>query len=167
MPTTLPALPIDADAFRDAMSRFASSVHIVTTDGAAGLRGVTATAVSAVSAAPATLLVCLNTSSAANERFEGNGSFAVNLLGLRAEGVARIFAGEGGLDAAERFASADWDILVTGAPVLRGCLAAFDCRLTDSRIVATHRIMIGEVVGVRLGEADASLVYRDRGYRSL
>lgn len=155
----------DAGTFRDAMSRFASSVHIVTTDGPAGRRGVTATAVSAVSAEPATLLVCLNTSSPTNERFEANGHFAVNLLGGRDEALARTFAGEGNLAPPERFALADWDVLVTGAPVLRQCLAAFDCRLTESRVVATHRILIGEVAAVRLGAADRSLVYVDRGYR--
>jgi cob(II)yrinic acid a,c-diamide reductase len=155
---------IDRSTFREAMSRFAAAVNLVTTDGPAGRRGVTVTSVCSVSDQPASLLVCLNLSSPLNARFEENGVFAVNLLGQSSENVARVFAGEGGLDAEARFAAARWDRLSTGAPILEGALASFDCRLVDGRTVATHRVMIGEVVAVRLGEPGPSLLYRDRLY---
>lgn len=153
--------------FREAMSRFAAAVHLVTTDGPAGRRGVTVTSVCAVSDDPATLLVCLNVSSAANVRFEENGVFAVNVLPDRLEPIARAFSGEGRLDLDERFATGRWHVLQTGAPVLEGALASFDCRLVDTRIVATHRVMIGEVAAIRSGEANRSLVYRGRRYLAL
>ncbi|MFD2238518.1 flavin reductase [Aureimonas populi] len=150
------------------MSHFAAAVHLITTDGPAGRRGVTATSVCSVSDAPATLLVCLNLSSPLNDRFEANGVFAVNMLSAEAEPVARIFSGQGGLEPEARFASARWSTLSTGSPVLEsGALASFDCRLVDSRIVATHRVLIGEVVAIRQGEPASSLLYRDRRYRTL
>lgn len=155
---------IDAASFREAMSHFAAAVNIVTTDGPAGRRGVTATSVVSVSDDPATLLVCLNTSSAANERFEANGCFAINLLSAANEKVARGFAGEGELTPEQRFDLGNWEKLETGSPVLAGSLAGFDCKLVDARIVATHRVMIGEVVGLRLGERGEGLLYRDRAY---
>ncbi|HEX2019563.1 MAG TPA: flavin reductase [Aurantimonas sp.] len=158
---------IDRDSFREAMSRFAAAVHLATTDGPAGRRGVTVSSVCSVSDEPATLLVCLNTSSPANDRFEENGNFAVNLLSGADEKLARAFAGEGGLEPDERFALGEWDILQTGAPVLRSALAGFDCRLRDSRLVATHRVMIGEVMALRSGRRDQSLIYLDRRYRTL
>lgn len=158
---------IEAPAFREAMSRFTAAVHIVTTDGAAGRRGVTATSVASVSDDPATLLVCLNSSSPANRRFEANGCFAVNLLAATDEEMARAFSGEGRLDPDERFLMAEWGGLATGAPILDGALASFDCRLTDSRIVATHRVMIGEVAAIRLGDPGPALLYLGRGYRRL
>ncbi|MCB8839734.1 flavin reductase [Aurantimonas sp. VKM B-3413] len=149
------------------MSRFAASVHLVTTDGPAGRRGVTVSSACSVSDDPATLLVCLNTSSPDNARFEANGSFALNLLGKDNEALARAFAGEGKLAPDARFAKGEWHAEETGAPLLVSALAAFDCRLLESRIVATHRVMIGEVVGVRIGPRAPSLVYLDRGYHSL
>ncbi|KQT53319.1 4-hydroxyphenylacetate 3-monooxygenase [Aureimonas sp. Leaf454] len=147
------------------MSRFAAAVHLVATDGPTGRRGVTATSVVSVSDSPASLLVCLNASNAANARFDGNGCFAVNVLGRRHEHVARKFSGEGNLTPEERFGAAPWTRLSTQAPVLVDALVSFDCRLIDSRIVATHHVFIGEVVAVALGQPDEALVYLDRAYR--
>lgn len=158
---------VERAEFREAMTRVAASVHLVTTDGPAGRRGVTVTSVCSVSDAPATLLVCLNQSSPANRLFEDNRVFAVNVLSAAAQSVARIFAGEGALEPEARFASAKWSTLSTGAPILEGALASFDCRIVDSRMVATHRVMIGEVVALRIGPSDPSLIYRDRGYHTL
>ncbi|MEF2550580.1 flavin reductase [Aurantimonas sp. A2-1-M11] len=158
---------IDRESFRDAMSRFAAAVHLVTTDGPAGRRGVTVSSACSVSDSPATLLVCLNMSSPDNDRFEENGNFAVNLLGAEDEAVARAFAGEGRLSPEARFASAEWETLQTGAPLLTSSLASFDCRLLEASVVATHRILIGEVVAVRTNPKASSLVYLDRAYRHL
>ena len=158
---------LDAVSFRDAMSRFAAAVHIVTTDGPAGRRGVTVTSVAPVSDDPATLLVCLNTSSVTNDRFAANGCFAVNLLGSQSEQLAQAFAGAGKLEAEERFALGDWETELTGSPLLVGSLASFDCRLIDCRIVATHQVMIGEVVGLRLGDPGEALLYLGRKFHRI
>lgn len=158
---------IDRAGFRQAMSRVAASVHLVTTDGPAGRRGVTATSVCSVSDDPATLLVCLNVSSASNERFAANGVLAVNTLGAESETLARAFAGEGKLEADERFARGIWSRLETGAPVLDAALASFDCRIVESRIVATHHVIVAEVAAIRMGPEGASLLYRERQYRTL
>ncbi|WP_245413474.1 flavin reductase [Mangrovicella endophytica] len=158
---------IERTAFREAMSRFAAAVHLVTSDGPAGRRGVTVSAACSVSDDPATVLVCLNRSSALNVRFEQNGNFALNVLGESNESVARAFSGEGDLSPEERFASAEFITLETGAPVLADALVSLDCRLVETLIVATHRVMIGEVVALRMGKPDPALVYLDRGYHSL
>lgn len=157
----------ERDAFREAMSHVASAVCLVTTDGAAGRRGVTVTAVCSVSDEPPTVLACLNHTNAANVRFGENGVFAVNVLADRNEPVARAFAGEGKLEPEERFARGRWRTLRTGAPILEDALVAFDCRLEDSRIVATHRVMIGRVVAVSEPVAGSSLLYRARRYHFL
>jgi len=154
-------------AFREAMSHVASAVCLVTTDGAAGRRGVTVTSVCSVSDDPPTILVCLNHASAANARFERNGVFAVNVLSDHGEAVARAFAGEGKLETDERFARGRWRTLETGAPMLEDALVAFDCRVEDSRTVATHRILIGRVAAVSEPIEGSSLVYRTRRYHFL
>ncbi len=158
---------IDRAAFREAMSHFAAAVCLVTTDGAAGRRGVTVTSVCSVSDDPATLLVCLNRSSAANARFEQNGVFAVNVLGDRSEAVARAFAGEGQLDLDQRFATGRWTTLATGAPILEDAIVAFDCRILESRTVATHQVTMGQVLGLSIPRAGHSLLYRARRYHAL
>jgi len=155
---------IDRFDFRNAMSHFAASVNVVTTDGPFGLRGTTVTSVCSVSDEPPMLLVCLNRSNPANERFAENGVFAVNVLEADQEPIARAFAGEGRLAQDERFALGHWQPLVTGAPVLSAALASFDCRVTQSTTVATHRILFGEVVGLHVTPGASGLLYKERQF---
>jgi flavin reductase (DIM6/NTAB) family NADH-FMN oxidoreductase RutF len=96
-----------------------------------------------------------------------NGVFCVNTLAAGDLALAEAFAGRAGLHGAARFDLGRWGRLATASPVLESSIAAFDCRLTDSRLVATHYVMIGEVGEVKLGPAGPGLVYRERGYHEL
>jgi flavin reductase len=79
---------VESPAFREAMSRLGAAVHVVTTAGAAGKSGFTATAVCSVTDQPAMLLVCLNRRSASAPLLAQNGVFCVNTLGAGEEAVA-------------------------------------------------------------------------------
>jgi cob(II)yrinic acid a,c-diamide reductase len=154
----------DSTLFRDAMSRFAGAVHVVTTDGEAGRRGVTVSAACSVSDSPPTLLVCLNRNNAHNVLFDKNGVFVLNTLGAVHQPLAVAFSGKEHLTQDERFALASWDVMETGAPVLVDALASFECRLIDAKDVATHRVLFGEVTGIRTSDSLSALVYHHRGY---
>ena len=158
---------IEAADYRQAMSHFAGAVHVVTTDGAAGRRGLTVTAACSVSDNPATLLVCLNHNNPLNAVFDENGVFCLNTLALEHEHVSVAFSGKGHLPQDERFSMAAWETLETGAPVLQGAAAAFDCRIVGAQDVATHRVLFGEVLGLRSGGVSMPLIYHSRGYHSL
>ena len=43
-----------------------------------------------------------------------------------------VFAGVGGLDHAARFGHGEWTTAVTGAPLLEGARAGFDCRIVEA-----------------------------------
>jgi flavin reductase len=158
---------LDSALFREGMSRVAAAVHVVATDGPAGRAGFTATAVAPVTDSPASLLVCVNTSSRSAEALLANGLFCVNALGADDLALADLFAGRTGIHGEDRFSVGAWETLATGAPVLATSLVAFDCRLSDARVVATHHVIIGEIVGIRLGAERPALIYRDRHYRKL
>ncbi|WP_181707548.1 flavin reductase family protein [Chthonobacter rhizosphaerae] len=162
-----PAVP--GQAFRDAIARVPSAVHIITTAGPAGRRGFTATAFASVSDDPATILVCLNLKSSQNEAFRRNAVFAVNMLPPAAQPVADVFAGRGGVVGEARFEHGVWSSLVTGSPILDGAPMALDCDLVDSVEMGTHAVMFGRVVAVSgIGpgarEDEGVLIYRDRHY---
>ncbi|KGF71232.1 4-hydroxyphenylacetate 3-monooxygenase [Hoeflea sp. BAL378] len=158
---------IDSRDYRDAMARYAGHVQIATTMHGGVRRGVTVTAACSVSDNPGTLLVCLNHSNPLNEIFSRSGVFALNTLMREHEALAIAFSGAKHLDADQRFGMAEWDTITTGAPALVGARAVFDCRLIEAKPVATHTIMIGEVVGIRIGEPGPALLYMDRGYHSI
>ncbi|MBF9233415.1 flavin reductase [Microvirga alba] len=157
----------DATLFREGMSRVAAAVHVVTTDGPAGRAGFTATAVTPVTDSPATLLVCVNTSGRSAQALLANEVFCVNTLSAADAALADVFAGRKNLHGQDRFTVGQWERSALGAPLLATSLVAFDCRLTEARIVATHHVLIGSIIGIRLGETRQALVYQGRLYRSL
>lgn len=157
----------DALLFREGMSRVASAVHVVTTDGPAGRAGFTATAVTPVTDSPAALLVCVNTASRSAQALLANRVFCVNTLAADDMAIADVFSGRSGLQGHERFSAGQWETLETGAPVLTTSLVSFDCHIGDARIVATHHVIIGDIVRIRLGEQKPTLVYQGRSYQEL
>lgn len=158
---------IDSALFREGMSRVAAAVHVVTTDGPSGIAGFTATAVTPVTDEPASLLVCVNTAARSAQALLTNGVFCVNALAAEDRDLADVFAGRTALQGADRFAKGEWATLETGAPALVTSLVSFDCRLTDARVVATHHVIIGEIMNIRLGPPRPALVYQGRFYRDL
>jgi flavin reductase (DIM6/NTAB) family NADH-FMN oxidoreductase RutF len=156
--------PVPAKDFREAMSQMTAAVHVITTAGAGGRAGLTASAVTSVSDAPAMMLACIQADSHTLAAIEANGHFCINTLSEADQAVAEIFAGRKGLEGEARFSAGAWAQLITGAPVLTGALAAFDCRLIDVRTMATHRIVIGEVVALGGAQAGAGLIYRNRRF---
>ena len=168
-PEPEPAVVLSHDRalYREGMSRMAAAVNVVTTDGAAGLAGFTATAVTSVSDDPPTLLVCMHKTAQSRPRLLANGVFCVNTLGAGGAGLADVFAGRTGKHLDARFEHGNWDRLVTGAPVLNDAAVSFDCRLLDVKDVATHHVLFGEVVAVRLGGQMQTLSWLHRGYRIL
>jgi len=155
---------VEAKAYRDAMSEIASPVHILATDGPAGLAGMTVTALASVSDSPATLLVCVNRHALSATRFLENGVFSVNALGVADRVLADIFAGRTNAHFAEKFAHGAWAPGKTGAPLLASALATFECRLIEVKDVATHHVFFGAVEAVSHRNDGASLLYHRRDY---
>jgi flavin reductase (DIM6/NTAB) family NADH-FMN oxidoreductase RutF len=149
--------------FLDAMSRAATSVTVVTTDGPAGRSGLTVSAMSSVSAdgERPTLLVCINNSAASAAPIATNGVICVNLLRHDQSHVSDTFASQRGTD---KFACADWTSMPTGAPRLVDALVAFDCRLLDSRNIGSHQVLFAAVQDVHVADGGAPLLYSNRAY---
>ena len=161
------ASAVDDIAFRDAMRRVVTAVHVITSDGPEGRAGLTASAVASVSDHPPTVLVCLNGSSSSAARLIGNGVFCINTLGQGDEEIAATFAGRTDLPQHRRFERGTWLRLATGSPLLASAIAAFDCRLIDVRRVATHDVVVGEVLAVHCAREAAALAYLDRAYKAV
>jgi flavin reductase (DIM6/NTAB) family NADH-FMN oxidoreductase RutF len=161
------AEPFGPDDYREAMARVAGGVHVVTTAGAQGRAGVTATAVVSVSDDPPTLLACINAASRLLPLVDAHRHFAVSVLSSADAEVADVFAGRTGTYGEARFEKGAWADGRGGQPLLASALATLECRLQVSLAVATHRILVGEVSAVRLGATSEALVWLGRGYRVL
>jgi flavin reductase (DIM6/NTAB) family NADH-FMN oxidoreductase RutF len=154
------------DRFLEGMSRAASTVSIVTTEGAAGRAGVTVSAMCSVTAERPALLVCIHQLSPACAAIRANGNFCVNVLRADQSAISETFAGRRPAAGGDKFACASWRRLATGAPALAGGLVAFDCTLMKPVEWGSHCIFIGDVVDVELAEAGRALIYAHRSYGS-
>ncbi len=156
---------IETTDFRNAMSLLTSAVSVVTTTGACGRYGFTASAVCSVTDTPPTLLVCMNKSSYLHAKFVENKILAVNVLGAPHQEISGVFASR--LDAVERFKHGSWTELKTGAPVLADALVTFDCELEQAQTVGTHDIFICRVVAIKQNQQQQGLAYFNRAYHQL
>ncbi len=157
---------IEPQDYRAAMRMFPAAVHIATTNGAAGKRGVTVSAATSVSDRPATLLICVNRDHEQNHLFKDNGCFALNTLAVDQIAIARAFA-DSKLSLESRFAHGQWSTLRTGAPCLSDAAVVFDCQIIDSTEMATHTVLYGQVRAMRIEETKNNLLYANRHYRAL
>ncbi len=157
-------MPVPPELFVAGMRLHAAGVTVVTTVHQGRPAGLTATSVCSVSAEPPQLLVCVNRAAEANAPIRASGRFCVNVLAADQHALADRFAGRLGHVGAERFEGADWSRLVTGAPVLEGCRAAFDCTLAVALEAGTHTVFVGLVEAVRVRPELAPLVYHEGEY---
>lgn len=157
---------VDVTSFRNAMALLGGAVSVITTDGVAGRFGFTASAVCSVTDSPPTLLVCMNRASQSNAQFQTNAVVCVNVLTGAHQEQSGVFANKA-LSMDERFASASWTTLESGAPVMLDALVNFDCRIAQVHEVGSHSIFYCEVQAIRHGGADEGLVYFNRAYHRL
>ncbi len=132
-----------ADAFRSAMRRFPTGVTVVTSVRDGEPRGITLTAFASVSADPPMLLICVNREARSYLYIASSRIFCVNVLAADQQELAERFAGK---IREHQFDDIAFTTDVTGAPVLPGTIAHFDCEVAEEHHAGTHSIFIGRVL---------------------
>lgn len=153
--------------FIEGMSRAATFVSVITTDGTAGRFGVTVSSMTSVSAdgAGPSLLVCVHSRSLTAPAILQNRQFSAMLLHEGQQDIANLFAGRQGVDMADRFDNLQWQPGRNGSPLIAGATASFECELKTAMLWETHYIIVGEVTAVTLSDQPEALLYGARGYR--
>jgi cob(II)yrinic acid a,c-diamide reductase len=159
-------MAINALDYREAMSRYAGHVQIITTRFGDTIRGTTITAACSVTDQPPMLLACINNQNQNNQPFFESDCFVLNTLGAQHEALAGAFAGFGKLSNEERFALGIWEQGATGAPILSDAIAAYECKVVDRKETESHTVLFGEIVGLKMGDKTPSLLYLNRGFHT-
>lgn len=148
---------VQAEEFKEGMRSLIAGVTIITTGDGDDRRGLTATSVCSLTVEPPTLIACVNRSSSAHAVIHECGFFAVNLLSVEQVELAKLFSDKRRIE--ERFSSGQWQTLETGAPILAGSAASFDCTVQASHVVSTHTIFIGRVAAITVSTDIEPLAY--------
>lgn len=151
---------VDASAFRTAMRHYPTGVTVVTSVREGEPRGMTLNAFSSVSADPPMLLICVNREARSYLYISTSRIFCVNMLSAQQRELADRFSGK---IREHQFEGVPFDVDATGAPVLIGAIAHFDCQVAEEHHVGSHSIFIGRVVGCN-ARAGVPLGYFNGGY---
>lgn len=145
-----------ARALRDALGRFATGVTLVTTldlDTGAAL-GMVANSFASVSLDPPLVLWSAALASQRHRHFAAARGFSIHVLGADHRDIAGRFGRSGpGFEGLAHRAGA------TGAPVLEGVPARFDCALETTYPGGDHTIILGRVMRFALAPEAAPLCF--------
>ncbi|TVR99025.1 MAG: flavin reductase [Rhodospirillales bacterium] len=150
---------VDPQDFRDALSRFASGVTVVTGIDSEGKPvGVTVSSLSSLSLDPPLVLFCLGLRTAKLDAYASHGAVAVNILAENQYPVSELFASQ----EPDKFATISFRLGDNGCALLDDCLASLECAVVNSHVGGDHLIIIGRVNRIIRGTAMAPLL-RFRG----
>lgn len=126
---------------RGALARFSTGVTIVTTQSESGPVGITANSFSSVSLDPPLVLWSASRGSRRYPFFQEAEHMAIHVLADCQMPLCRAFAAN-----PDAFDQADWSTGETGVPLLRGCLARFECERYAEYDGGDHAILVGRVL---------------------
>jgi flavin reductase len=150
-------------AFRAAMRRMAATVTVISTTAENGSRhGMTATAVTSVSADPPAVLACVNRSAALHAQLGLGRRLCINLLHCSQQRLSEVFAGA--LEGEIRFTEGDWLSNAEGVPYLADAQANIFCEIEALHAYGTHSVCIGRVTHATYRADVAPLIYQDGTY---
>jgi flavin reductase (DIM6/NTAB) family NADH-FMN oxidoreductase RutF len=159
----------DAKLLRRAFGAFATGITVVTVGGR-DPHGMTANSFTSVSLDPPLVLVCIDHGAVMHHRLRAAGCFGVSVLAAHQGAVARHFANRWRSLGPAEFAAVDWTPgRLTGAPLIGGALARFECDLWRSYDAGDHTIFVGRLQAVEwAAEGEALMFFRGKfGHFSL
>lgn len=161
--TAAPPVQPGVPAFRRAMGRFPTGVTLLTQGYGAETSVMTLNSLTSVSLEPMLISVSVKADGRMRPRIARHGSFAVHVLAAAQQDLCLEFARpdrpEG--EAAVRRIGARQG--VTGNAVVPAAVASLECVLYAEHVAGDHTLLIGEVVALREGDADAPPVLFHRG----
>jgi len=146
------------------MARYATGVSVVAAVHDGVRYGMTVNSLTSVSLDPTLMLFCCERDASLHDPLMAAGSWAVSVLSAAQQPLAALFATRGrpGIDQFDGQSAHPGKL--TGAPILDGALAWFECRTWASYDGGDHAIVVGEVLDLGCGDDAAGLLYFRSAY---
>ena len=141
--------------------RLTQGVYVVGVAHGEARNAFTATWVMQVSFDPLLLALSINPQHTSYALLKQGGAFSVNVL---KKGQLELAAHYGQSARADKMAATTWTVGRTGAPLLRECLAWFECQLVSEHPAGDHILTLGKVIDGKLLDSGAEpMTYRETG----
>ena len=166
MTTTTPegTAMIDGRQYREVLSRFCTGVAVLTSmsDDDAPL-GLAVGSFTSVSLNPPLVAAFVAHTSSTFPQIAATGRFCANVLGHHQVDACRAFARSGG----DKFGDIDWTVSEFGTPWVKDAAALIDCEIHSVQRLGDHDLVVGQVVGLSVGDERSPLVFYRSGFHSL
>jgi flavin reductase (DIM6/NTAB) family NADH-FMN oxidoreductase RutF len=158
---------VSGEEFREALAHFATGIAILTAPAPDGPHGVTVNAFASLSLEPPLVLVCIERDRYSHTILEASGVYAINILAAEQEHLSRYFSSASRPEGPEAFHGIPYRLGRTRAPLIDGCLAYLECRITARYPGGDHTIFVGEVESAETAPGRRPLLYYNRKYSTL
>jgi flavin reductase (DIM6/NTAB) family NADH-FMN oxidoreductase RutF len=154
---------MDSDAKKATLRMIPYGLYVLTADdGNGNIAGATVNWVTQTAFSPPLVAVGVKTDSGAYAIIKSAGSFALNMLGKDAKGLAFTFFKPAKLEDG-KLSGQSFKRGQTGAPILDAAIGAIECTVKDTVEEGDHHIFVGEVIEAHLpkpitGRPDASIL---------
>ncbi len=159
-------MTLDPEQLRHAMRAWTTGVTVVTAQHDGHRYGMTVNSFTSISLDPPLISVALRQMTHTHELVEKSGEFGITILASHQKELSDRFAGRSP-EFIDRFDGVATDTLLIDAPLIRGGIASFNCKVIKSIPVGENTLFVAEVIVAR-GEGEGyPLVYHNRVYWNL
>lgn len=159
-------MTLDPEQLRRGMRAWTTGVAVLTATYDGQQYGMTVNSFTSVSLDPPLVSVALKRLTHTYKLVEKSGEFAITILSANQNEISDRFAGKFP-NITDRFDGLSTERLLLEAPLLKGGMAYFNCRVMNSMVVGENILIIAEVIAAR-GEGDGDpLVYHNRVFWKL
>jgi len=157
-------MSLDSREFRNAVGRFATGVCVITTFSPEQVpMGMTVNSFTSVSLDPPLVLWSLQNSSDCYPVFSPAEHWTINILAQDQLPLSNQYSRKN----EHELSPEHFRIGVTGAPVLRGALASFECRIWQRYDGGDHQLLVGEVKSMSTRPTGRPLLFYGGRYQEL
>jgi len=159
-------MTLDPEQLRQAMRAWTTGVTVVTAIHDEQRYGMTVNSFTSLSLEPPLIAIALKQLTHTHALVEKSGEFSITILSKSQSDLSDRFAGKIP-DIEDRFEGVPVETLLIDAPLIKGGMAYFNCRVVNSMPIGENTLFIAEVVAAQgNGEGDP-LVYHNRVFWKL
>ena len=159
-------MTLDPEPLRHAMRAWTTGVAVVTATHEGQQYGMTVNSFTSISLEPPLVSVALKQLTHTHDLVVKSNEFAVTILSSNQKELSDIFAGKLP-HVHDRFNGMETETMYFPAPLIKGGMAYFNCRVVNAIPVGENTLFVAEVIAARgEGEGDP-LVYHNRVYWNL
>lgn len=159
-------MTLDPEQLRHAMRAWTTGVAIVTAQHDGQRYGMTVNSFTSISLDPPLVSVALKNLTHTYDLVSKSNEFSVTILSSDQRELSDRFAGRFP-HIHDRFDGVELETLILPAPLIKGGIAYFNCKVRDVFLVGENSLFVAEVIAAR-GEGEGEvLAYHNRAYWQL